>query len=375
MEQMMRLQEFNYFVVIDFEATCDKDKKPNPQEIIEFPSVLVNSMNNQIESSFQTYVRPIFHQHLTNFCKDLTGIQQEQVDRGVLLSEALLMHDKWLEDIGVKKTNFAVVTWGDWDCSTMLESECRFKRIRKPDYFNRWINLRVPFNEVYRGVRCSLIEAVELACIPWEGRPHCGLDDARNTARLLISLMSRGLRFSITNSMMSPQNCTAAEGCVYCYCGVKSTGCLGSSKSVGESTDSGSAHNTYWSQNLLSVKGHQISLEQNVNAVKYLYKYIFQNIQGHPQIVYVSDDEVDHNQSPVLHLAAMQEREPTNENPILQKHVNRKLFSITGKSGATTFDSMEDVEDINDDTSNDRSNNNVENDDNEESISEDEDTN
>ncbi|KAF6164351.1 hypothetical protein GIB67_037508 [Kingdonia uniflora] len=64
----------------------------------------------------------------------------------------------------------------------------------------------------------------------------------------------------------------------------------GSSKSVGESTDSGSAHNTYWSQNLLSVKGHQIRVLS----------------RGHPQIVYVSDDEVDHNQSPVLHLAAMQ---------------------------------------------------------------------
>ncbi|KAF6167268.1 hypothetical protein GIB67_043129 [Kingdonia uniflora] len=273
MEQMMRLQEFNYFVVIDFEATCDKDKKPNPQEIIEFPSVLVNSMNNQIESSFQTYVRPIFHQHLTNFCKDLTGIQQEQVDRGVLLSEALLMHDKWLEDMGVKKSNFAVVTWGDWDCSIMLESECRFKQIKKPDYFNRWINLRVPFNEVYRGVRCSLIEAVELACIPWEGRPHCGLDDARNTARLLISLMSRGLKFSITNSMVSPQNCTAAEGCVYCYCGVKSTGCM--------------------------VKFVMPTSQLNDQFPK-------MNIQGHPQIVYVSDDEVDHNQSPVLQLAVMQ---------------------------------------------------------------------
>ncbi|KAF6154807.1 hypothetical protein GIB67_032419 [Kingdonia uniflora] len=113
----------------------------------------------------------------------------------------------------------------------------------------------------------------------------------------------------------------------------------GRSKSVGESTDSGSAHNTYWSQNLLSVKGHQIRVLSrsnnklvemasdnssiteplqiqhfstpekvccSVNIVKYLYKYIFQNIQGHPQIVYVSDDEVDHNQSPVLHLAAMQ---------------------------------------------------------------------
>ncbi|KAF6166401.1 hypothetical protein GIB67_034952 [Kingdonia uniflora] len=44
----------------------------------------------------------------------------------------------------------------------------------------------------------------------------------------------------------------------------------------------------------------------SVNTIKYLYKYIFRNIKGHPQIVYVSDDEVDHNQSPLLHLATLQ---------------------------------------------------------------------
>ncbi|KAF6149630.1 hypothetical protein GIB67_011239 [Kingdonia uniflora] len=67
------------------------------------------------------------------------------------------------------------------------------------------------------------------------------------------------------------------------------------------------------------------------------------------------------------------EREPTNESPILQKHVNRKLFSVIEKSDRTAFDNMEDAEDINDDTSNDRSNNNVKMDDKEENISEEED--
>lgn len=60
-----------------------------------------------------------------------------QVDRGVTLSEALLRHDKWLENKGIKNTNFAVVTWSNWDCRVMLESECRFKKIWKPPYFNR----------------------------------------------------------------------------------------------------------------------------------------------------------------------------------------------------------------------------------------------
>lgn len=120
----------------------------------------------------------------------------------------------------------------------------------------RWINLKVPFNEVFGGVRCNLKEAVQLAGLVWEGRAHCGLDDAKNTARLLAYLMHRGFRFTITNSLMwqsvdhpvttvhqvssiqqphrakhppmplfqfhpVPAN-PNREKCMYCYCGVKS---------------------------------------------------------------------------------------------------------------------------------------------------------
>lgn len=197
-----QVQDFQYFVVIDFEATCDKERNPHPQEIIEFPSVIVNSVTGQLEACFQTYVKPTCNQLLSDFCKDLTGIQQIQVDRGVTLSEALLRHDKWLEKKGIKNTNFVVVTWSNWDCRVMLESECRFKKIRKPPYFNSWINLKVPFREVFGGVNCNLREAVEMAGLVWQGRAHSGLDDAKNTARLLSFLMHRGFKFSITNSLM-----------------------------------------------------------------------------------------------------------------------------------------------------------------------------
>ncbi|URD82540.1 hypothetical protein MUK42_05205 [Musa troglodytarum] len=202
-QHKVQIQEFQYFVVIDFEATCDKDRKLHPQEIIEFPSVLVNCATGQLEAVFQTYVRPSYHKHLTDYCKQLTGIQQFQVDRGVLLSEALIMHDEWLESKGIKHKTFAVVTWGDWDCRVMLESECKLKRIRKPAYFNRWINLKVPFQEMFQGIRCGLKDAVEHVGLTWEGRAHCGLDDARNTARLLVHLMDMGFKFSITKSLES----------------------------------------------------------------------------------------------------------------------------------------------------------------------------
>lgn len=52
------IQNFQYFVIVDFEATCDKEKPPYPQEIIEFPAVLVDGRTGEIRSCFQTYVRP-----------------------------------------------------------------------------------------------------------------------------------------------------------------------------------------------------------------------------------------------------------------------------------------------------------------------------
>lgn len=113
-----------------------------------------------------------------------------------------------------------------------------------------WINLRIPFREVFGAVKCNLKEAVEIAGLAWQGRAHCGLDDAKNTAHLLALLMHRGFKFSITNSIMwqtadrplmwkqSPEQPIVFPHCPYkakdittpvvqyhpfCFCGVKSS--------------------------------------------------------------------------------------------------------------------------------------------------------
>jgi len=62
--------------VLDFEATCDKSRAFGPQEIIEFPAVLLNPESLAIESEIQQYVRPVQNPTLTAFCTELTGIQQ-----------------------------------------------------------------------------------------------------------------------------------------------------------------------------------------------------------------------------------------------------------------------------------------------------------
>ena len=80
-----KLQDFDYFVVVDFEATCDK-KIPHPQEIIDFPSVIVSGVTGQITVCFQTYVRPTHNKLPTEFYKELTGIQQHQADKAFFLA-------------------------------------------------------------------------------------------------------------------------------------------------------------------------------------------------------------------------------------------------------------------------------------------------
>ncbi|KAL6611324.1 hypothetical protein ACP70R_039252 [Stipagrostis hirtigluma subsp. patula] len=239
-----------YFVVVHFEATCERSDAPRiyPQEIIEFPAVLVGAATGRVLSEFRTYVRPRHHPRLTAYCVELTGIQQRQVDAGVELREALAMHGAWLQASGAAdESRLAVVTWGDWDCATMLDSECRFKGLAKPACFDRWVNLRVPFDATFGlgagGRRRDLPEAVRAAGLQWQGRWHCGLDDARNTARLLAELMRRGVAIQITGSLppappVSPPPSSApqpqpvvvvpwggasAAACC-CYCGVASRG-------------------------------------------------------------------------------------------------------------------------------------------------------
>ncbi len=53
-----------------------------------------------------------------------TILSDVQLDHGVSLKKALEMDDLWLEESGVKNTQFVIVTWSDWDCKVMLEMEC-----------------------------------------------------------------------------------------------------------------------------------------------------------------------------------------------------------------------------------------------------------
>ncbi|XP_056391714.1 ERI1 exoribonuclease 2 [Hyla sarda] len=210
-------QFFDYLIIIDFESTCWKDTKHYGQEIIEFPAVLINTSNGEIESEFHTYVQPQEHPILSDFCTELTGIKQQQVDDGVPLKICLSQFSTWIQKLQKEKPitfpsvlpthtsseqkMCGFVTWSDWDLGVCLLYECRRKQLRKPDILNSWIDLRLTYKLFYNRKPKGLNGALQDVGIEFSGREHSGLDDSRNTARLAWRMICDGCVIKITKSL------------------------------------------------------------------------------------------------------------------------------------------------------------------------------
>ncbi|XP_063170827.1 ERI1 exoribonuclease 2 [Candoia aspera] len=206
-------QLFDYLIIIDFESTCWKEVRKY-QEIIEFPAVLLNTSNGEIETEFHMYVQPQEHPTLSEFCIELTGIKQNQVDEGVPLHICLSQFSKWIQKIQKEKNIVfgstcaapkeklcAFVTWSDWDLGICLHYECKRKQLRKPDTLNSWIDLRATYKNFYSRKPQGLNGALKDVGIAFEGREHSGLDDSRNTARLAWKMVRDGCVMKITKSL------------------------------------------------------------------------------------------------------------------------------------------------------------------------------
>ncbi|NWH75287.1 ERI2 exoribonuclease, partial [Piaya cayana] len=210
-------QRFGFLVVLDLEATCWRDQERRLPEVVEFPAVLFNASTGRIESEFHTYVQPQEHPLLSEFCTELTGITQAQVDEGVPLHICLSQFLKWIQKIqkekkiifssdGPRHSNSEAklctfVTWTDWDLGVCLHYECKRKQLRKPDILNSWIDLKATYKAFYNRKPKGLSGALQDLGLTFIGREHSGLDDSRNTARLAWRMICDGCVLKVTKSL------------------------------------------------------------------------------------------------------------------------------------------------------------------------------
>ena len=184
--------QVEHYLVLDFEATCDENETPEPQEIIEFPVLKVNATTMETEATFHAYVQPTAHPILTPFCTQLTGITQEMVNGKPSLMEVLNVFDQWMITENLKNNaKICFVTCGDWDLKTMLPGQCEYLKVDVPTYFKKWVNIKKAFSKITGSKAVSMVHMLRILGLTLDGRHHSGIDDSKNIAKILKELLKR----------------------------------------------------------------------------------------------------------------------------------------------------------------------------------------
>jgi 3'-5' exoribonuclease 1 len=171
----------DYYLIVDVEATCSDDGAVprHEMEIIEIGALMQNSHNFEIESEFQTFVRPVRHPELTEFCKALTGITQHDVTGAPRFPAALEEMELWMNSF----PDALFCSWGDYDRNQFYQ-DCDYHRIIYP-FAAAHLNLKAQFSSALGRKKVGIAEAVRHLGIEFEGSHHRGLDDAHNIARIV----------------------------------------------------------------------------------------------------------------------------------------------------------------------------------------------
>ncbi|KAI9203280.1 exonuclease III protein [Polychytrium aggregatum] len=190
--QQTTSQRLDYIIVLDFEATCGPTVPKSDSEIIEFPMIVIDTQQRAATHEFQVYVKPTLHPILDDFCTELTGITQDQVDAGVSFVEALELAHDFVQPFVKQRNRSAILTCGDWDLKTMLPLQAEREAVPVVSPFDKWINIKKDFELVYKTRKAGMVPMLNHLGLTLEGRHHSGIDDCRNIARVALAMMDDG---------------------------------------------------------------------------------------------------------------------------------------------------------------------------------------
>eukprot|EP00758_Cryptobia_borreli_P001090 Tbor_TRINITY_DN1929_c0_g1::TRINITY_DN1929_c0_g1_i1::g.3513::m.3513/K18416/THEX1, ERI1; 3'-5' exoribonuclease 1 len=194
-------QLFDYMIVVDFECTCRENCDDFPNEIIEFPAILVDIRNGGKvlkEKSFRSYAKPWRNPVLSDFCTSLTGIQQIHVQNAPDLQDVVRNFEQWYRRVIPIGAKVMLATDGPWDFKNfVLKGAVKRDHVMFPTLFYEYFDIRTTFANFFNnGKSIKLNNMLSRLGLKFEGRPHCGFDDAVNIARLAVAMMKEGCIFS-----------------------------------------------------------------------------------------------------------------------------------------------------------------------------------
>ena len=170
------------YVILDLEATCwEGNPAGRIQEIIEIGAVRLDRYGREL-SQFEAFVRPIHYPSLSIYCKNLTGITQDNVDKAPPFASVGSTFIDWVEDAD---SHTRICSWGDKDRDLLL-SHCREFRL-DTDWMDDYVDLKAEYHHI-RNIqkKIGLKKALLREDLEFDGAHHRAFDDASNLARLFV---------------------------------------------------------------------------------------------------------------------------------------------------------------------------------------------
>lgn len=173
------------YIIYDLEATCWENQPPGyVQETIEIGAFKVNHFG-EVRGKFNRFIRPVVHPTLSPFCRQLTTIAQEDVNRALTFPDVIQEFWDWGR---VEEEEYILCSWGNFD-RKMFASDCQLHRI-DPAWTERHTNLKEQYRSMKRmksGI--GLRKAVEKEGILFTGQHHRGISDAENLVKLFLKYL------------------------------------------------------------------------------------------------------------------------------------------------------------------------------------------
>ncbi|MEK8132953.1 3'-5' exonuclease [Paenibacillus filicis] len=172
------------YIILDLEATCWENVRSNRNETIEIGAVKLNDKLEFVDE-FQTFIKPIRNPWLSDFCKNLTSIKQEDVNKAPYFIEAINKFKDWIGE-----EEYFLCSWGFYD-KNQLMTDCDLHKIS-----NNWLLNHISIKHQHgkmigKGRGVGMERALQMLKLQLEGIHHRGIDDARNIAKIFIKIYDK----------------------------------------------------------------------------------------------------------------------------------------------------------------------------------------
>jgi len=174
------------YIVFDLELTCwEGDMAGRQQEIIELAALKINSYGHTI-SRFNRFVKPKRYPILSPYCIKLTSINQSQINQAKSFKEVIRDFMEWIDK---DQEEYYLIAWGHNDLG-FLKNECNINNVESD-----WLITYVDLNSKYIRLRklrdsISLLGALSLEGLEFEGTQHRAEDDAYNLSRIFVKYLA-----------------------------------------------------------------------------------------------------------------------------------------------------------------------------------------